>query len=561
MIFSRSNTEFENYYSTSARLSFIRFSSALLFAVVAVRLIYVQGILRTDLREKAERQLPSEMTYKAPRWRILDRRRLSLAESVQVQSCYVDPTMLGNKPKTADILAQTFDLNSHDLLKKIRETKGSFLWIKRDVPLLAVNALKAKKILGVGFKSESRRHYPLGPLASHAMGLVGFDGRGLSGVEASFDSSLSIKKALVPSSKPLPPGDVVLTIDSGIQQIVERELQWGVNKTGAKKGMAIVQDPWTGEILAMASVPSLSLDPDKPPLADELRIPPVVDVFEPGSTFKIVAAAGAIEEKLVVPGEQFSGEKGAMKLAGGLTIHDHEPRQSMTFDDIWTYSSNIGASKIGERLGSGRLYQYARLFGFGVFPGSGLPGEAKGFLRPLSQWSGVSKNVVSFGQEVSVTALQLVGAYSTIANGGRLMEPTLVKGIVSETGDFLWKDNPTEVRRVITKSTADRLTQILVRVVEKGTGQYAQLRWGNQKVAGKTGTAQKFDNKDRRYHSELTLVSFCGFFPADKPAYTMLIVLDEPEGQRWGGVDAAPIFRRIAEQILPAKASPGKGEH
>jgi cell division protein FtsI/penicillin-binding protein 2 len=230
----------------------------------------------------------------------------------------------------------------------------------------------------------------------------------------------------------------------------------------------------------------------------------------------------------------------------------------MNFEDIIVHSSNIGTGKIAERLGTARLYQYARLFGFGVFPGSGLACEAKGTLRSPSQWSGVSKYVVSFGQEVGVTAMQLVDAYSAIANGGRLMEPKLVKAVYSEDGTPTWTMSPAEVRRVIDSATAKELTRMLTRVVNEGTGQNARIRTrGGIDVAGKTGTAQKFSNADKRYHSELTLVSFSGFFPAQSPRYTMLVILDEPEGRRWGGLDAAPVFQRIAEQLVPRLPASG----
>jgi cell division protein FtsI (penicillin-binding protein 3) len=264
-----------------------------------------------------------------------------------------------------------------------------------------------------------------------------------------------------------------------------------------------------------------------------------------------VTAAAAIEEKLVSDKETFDGENGAWKVLD-ITIHDHEPQKRMTFEDIIVHSSNIGTAKIAERIGSTRLYQYARLFGFGVQTGSGLSGEAKGVLRPPNKWSGVSKYVVSFGQEVSVTALQLVGAYSTIANGGVLMEPRMVKSIVDDDGEPLWQADHSEVRRVISQEAAKKLTDILTHVVQRGTGINAQIQWDpSTKVAGKTGTAQKWDAKNHRYHSLLSLVSFCGFFPADRPKLTMIVLLDEPQGRSWGGLDAAPIFRRIAEQLGP----------
>jgi cell division protein FtsI (penicillin-binding protein 3) len=457
--------------------------------------------------------------------------------------------MVRNKPRVAKQLAAALGMNESALTSKLRKAKGSFLWIKRDLPSPQAARVKALKIPGVGFKSETRRQYPMGVMASHLLGFVGTDGVGLSGIENVYEKTLANKARFS--------GDVQLTIDAEIQQIVERELEWGSKKTGAKKGMAVVQDPWTGEILAMATWPPVSLDPENPPAPTDLRVPGLVDVFEPGSTFKIVTAAAAIEEHLVTDRDTFDGENGAWKVAD-ITIHDHEPSKRMTFEEIIIRSSNIGTAKVAERIGATRLYQYARLFGFGVQPGSGLSGEAKGVLRPVSKWSGVSKYVVSFGQELGVTMVQLADAYSTIANGGILMEPRLVKRIADESGEPLWESSPGQVRRVVAPETTQKLTQILVKVVEKGTGVNAQIQWDPAtKVAGKTGTAQKWDSVHHRYHELLSLVSFCGFFPADHPKLTMVVVLDEPEGRRWGGLDAAPIFRRIAEQLDPKLVAMG----
>ncbi len=534
------------------RFFLIRTAVLSLFSLLAARLVYVQAVLRTELQDKARRFAPVNPEV-ASRYPILDRNRIPLAESVQVYSCFIDPSVKMNRRVVAHEVAPVLGMDAETLLRRLKAARGSFLWIKRNVPFPAVAALKKKNLPGVGFKREMRRHYPAGPSATHLLGLVGVDGRGLSGMEQAFEKILSRSDppAAHAASDDLPHGRLQLTVDADLQQVVERELDWGVKKTEAKGGTAVVQDPWTGEILAMATWPPLSLNPDDPPDSKNLRIPVVTDVFEPGSTFKIVTAAAAIEEELVLANEVFDGERGAWKISG-ITIHDHDPLKKMTFDDMMIHSSNIGVAKLGERIGSGRLYQYARLFGFGVYPGSNIPGEAKGMLRVPAQWSGVSKHVVSFGQEVGVTALQIVGAYSAVANGGVLMEPSAVKAILSNDDDVLWRASPSAVRRVVSAETAAELTRILTKAVEKGTGQMAQVRWSRLgKVAGKTGTAQKFDAKRGGYRNDLTLVSFCGFFPADAPRLTLLVIVDEPSGRRWGGLDAAPIFRRIAEQAGP----------
>ena len=527
----------------NTRFFLVRVGVLLAFSSLGLRLMYVQGVMRSELVERAERQCPVKSSPKSDRYRITDRHGVTLAESVQVASCFVDPSLVQNKAQVAKKLASMLDVNERRLWANMRRKKSSFVWVKRNVPAPTVAAIRELKIPGVGFKSETRRHYPQGTIASHLLGLVGTDGHGLSGVESFFETTLNHTAATS--------GDIQLTIDAGIQKIVERELEWGAKKTGAKKGMALVQDPWTGEILAMATWPNVSLDPESPPPPSELRVPGLIDVFEPGSTFKIVVAAAAIEEKIVSDKEIFNGENGAWKVAD-ITIHDHEPLKRMNFEEIIVRSSNIGTAKIAERMGATKLYQYARLFGFGSQPGSGINGEAKGLLRPVSKWSGVSKYVVSFGQELSVTMVQLAGAFSTVANGGVLMEPRLIKGINDEDGDPLTTFKAAEVRRVVKPETAAKLTAILTHVVERGTGINAQITWDPAtKVAGKTGTAQKWDSVRHKYHNILSLVSFCGFFPADNPKVTMVVILDEPEGRRWGGLDAAPIFRRIAEQLSP----------
>ncbi len=534
----------------NSRFFLVRSFVLIAFSFLGVRLVYVQGVLRSDLIDRADRQCPVKPESNSSRYRIYDRTGATLAETVQVASCFADPSMMKNKKSAAKQLALLLGMSEENLLNRFRKNHKSFVWIKRDVPSPVAAKIKELKIPGIAFKSESRRHYPMGVMASHLLGFVGMDGRGLSGIENGFE------KALVGSTEDS--GNVELTIDAGIQQIVERELAWGAKKTGAKKGMAIVQDPWNGEILAMAAWPPVSLDADNPPAPDQLHVPGLVDVFEPGSTFKIVTAAAAIEEKVVKENEFFDGEKGAWKVAD-ITIHDHEPIKRMNLEDIMVHSSNIGTAKIADRLGSVRLYQYARLFGFGVQSGSGMTGEAKGVLRPVAKWSGVSRHVVSFGQELGVTMVQLAGAYSAVANGGILMEPRLVRRIVKNNGDAVWESTPAEVRRVVTPETAKKLTEILTQAVQRGTGVNAQITWDpSTKVAGKTGTAQKWDAARHKYHSLLSLVSFCGFFPADNPKLTMVVILDEPEGRRWGGLDAAPIFRRIAEQMDPKIAHAGR---
>ncbi|MBV9080219.1 MAG: penicillin-binding protein 2, partial [Elusimicrobia bacterium] len=529
------------------RFLLVKGSVMLAFALLAGRLVWVQGVMRTDYQQKADRRTASVASASTARNSILDRDGRVLVDNVQVYSCFADPTLIKDRAATARAVAPWLRMDPRTVSEKIASARGSFVWIKRNVSPDAVQLIKEKQVPGIGFRVETRRHYPTGPIATHLLGMVGFDGNGLSGVEQAFEPTLNARRG----GGKLPAGHVKLTIDARIQRIVERELDWGGHKTGAKRGIAVVQDPNNGEILAMAAWPPMSLEPERPPKPGDMRVPALVDAFEPGSTFKIVTAAAVLEENLIHPGEMFNGENGKWKVYNA-TIHDHEPRALLSFDDILIYSSNIGAAKLAERLGAEKLYQYARLFGFGAPPGSCLPSESKGLLRPPSQWSGLSKYTISFGQEVSVTALQLVGAYSAIANGGQLLEPRVVSAIVGDDGKPLWQNPPAVVRRVVSDKTAKDIARVLALVVKKGTGVNAQIQWDpSMEVAGKTGTAQKYDRAHHRYNDTLSLVSFCGFFPARQAKYTILVLYDEPEGRSWGGLDAAPVFRRIAEQLSP----------
>lgn len=409
---------------------------------------------------------------------------------------------------------------------------------------------------------ERRRFYPNGSLASSILGFVGIDGHGLSGIEAAFNNILEghgtvtrcwrdgqgriVAERIDNADQDLI--HIKLTLDRRIQHIAERELESAVMHTQSKSGIVIVQDPRSGEILALASVPSPSLDPNHPPPLDLLKIPAVSNVFEPGSTFKIVTAAAALEEGIVHPNELFDGENGSWKLYN-LTIHDHEPQGLMTFSQVIERSSNIGTAKIAQRLGPQKLFRYAHAFGFGSYPGSGLPGETWGLLKPPREWSGVSNAMISFGQEVGATALQVAVAYSAVANHGILMQPQAIRSLIKDSGKTLWNSEPIPVRRVISEKTANQLRDILVRAVEEGTGTLAKVP--GYVVAGKTGTAQKIDPATGKYSPQKMVVSFCGFLPAHDPKVTVFVILDDPAGVSWGGTHAAPVFSRIAQQIMP----------
>jgi cell division protein FtsI (penicillin-binding protein 3) len=346
----------------------------------------------------------------------------------------------------------------------------------------------------------------------------------------------------------LPQGrDLVLTLDERIQFVAERELRQHVIRLGARGGVVVVMQPFTGEILALANESSFDPNIFREAAPRIWRERSITDTSEPGSTLKAMLAAAAFEERLVRPDDMFFGEQGSIQVAS-LTIRDHEKFAWLTFREVIEKSSNIGAIKIGQRVGKERLYDYLTRFGFGSRTGVDFPGEAPGLLRPPQQWSEVSLASLSIGQEVAVTPLQLATAFAALGNGGMLVRPHLVKAVIRD-GAVVQETSPMQVRRVISEATARQVTNVLQGVVTRGTGKAAAVE--GYTVAGKTGTAQKFDAALGRYSPQKSIASFVGYLPAEQPRATILVSLDEPQaGMAWGGVAAAPLFSTIAQQTM-----------
>ena len=340
---------------------------------------------------------------------------------------------------------------------------------------------------------------------------------------------------------------MTLTIDEVIQYIAEKELEEAVNNARAKAGTIIVMEPSTGAILAMAVSPRFDPNTVAALTADRWRNRALTDTYEPGSTMKVVVAAAALEEKVMMPGSMVFGENGRMMIAN-TTIHDHEKLGWMTFAQMIQKSSNIGAAKTGMLIGEQRMYRYLQAFGFGQRTDVDLPGEVSGLLKLPREWGRRSLASISMGQEVGVTPLQMVSAVSAIANDGVLMKPYVVSEVRDQKGQALRNVLPQVKRRVVSPDTARTLTTILEGVVTNGTGTKAAIP--GYRVAGKTGTAQKVDPRTGTYSSTLSIGSFVGFVPADAPRLAMIVVIDEPQGEAWGGVVAAPVFRRVGEQVL-----------
>jgi cell division protein FtsI (penicillin-binding protein 3) len=441
----------------------------------------------------------------------------------------------------------------------------SFEWVQRKISSKEAEQIKALQLPGIHFLKENRRFYPNSQLAAHLVGFVGLDSKGLEGIEYQYDALLNganhvmttdrdalgrgIAMGKVPFKKEDPYRNIVLTIDKSVQHITETELGRGVEKWGAKGGMAIAMDPMTGKVLAMASYPTFNPNQFIQYRSKNWRNRAISDMFEPGSLFKTFLAAAALEEQVVRPSDSFFCENGSYTVYD-RTIHDTSKHGWLTFQQIIKFSSNIGASKVGEKMGKERYYRYISAFGFGEKTRVGLPGEGKGIVHHPRYWPPVALDTISYGQGVSVTGIQLVTALSAIANGGSLMKPYVVEKVVNEKGEVVQCFQPEVVRKVISEETAKKVTALLKVTTEKGgTGEGAVPE--GYEVAGKTGTAQKVDSLLGGYSEDRYTSGFMGFAPAQEPKLVLLVVVDEPQGNTYGGVVAAPIFKAIMEKVLP----------
>jgi len=425
---------------------------------------------------------------------------------------------------------------------------------------------------GLGFLQESLRLYPSRELAAHVIGFEGLDGKGLGGVEQAWDAHLAgaegralverdalgrhVTGAPVVLKASVPGQGIALTVDATLQYLAEKEIDAAWRRTRSKSAMAVMLDPRTGEILALAIRPTYNPNAFGAATDEQRRNRAITDPFEPGSTFKVIMAAAALEEGVVRPTDRFYGENGKIKVASAV-ISDWKPFGWLTFSEVLQNSSNVGSIKAGMQLGKERYYKYISGFGFGQAAGLGLPGESRGQLRPPPQWSALSLATMSIGQEISVTALQLVTAVAAIANGGRLMKPQIVRAVLDGQGREVRGFEPKVIRQVISPETARELTTIMTAVVREGTGHNAAIQ--GYEVAGKTGTAQKMDPATRRYSHAPGVLSFVGFVPANDPRLAMIVLLDEPKNEKWGSEAAAPIFAAIGLQALRHMNVPQQG--
>jgi cell division protein FtsI (penicillin-binding protein 3) len=525
---------------------------------IEVRLGYLQTVLRPELQARAESQHHRRLAAPAKRGDIVDRHGNVLATSVDADSIYAVPSELKDKEQAVNRLCEALrDCVARDrqrLLERFNNQRA-FAYVKRQISPDAARRVAALGLDGIGFIKESRRFYPNTRLAAHALGYAGIDNNGLSGIESSYDSQIRGKDGTVlvttdarghvfsrVERSPTAGSSIELTVDKYLQFIVERELHAGVVENRALGGSVVVLDPSTGEILAMASEPTFNPNVFGDSSESARRNRAVQDLYEPGSTFKIVTASAAIEERVMATTALIDTSPGSLRI-GHRIIDEFRGHNYgvLSFSDVLIKSSNVGAVKIGFRLGAERLGRYVERFGFGRPISPDFPGESPGIVGSPDKWTEDAIASVSMGYEVGVTPLQMVAAASAIANGGELMEPRIVRAVYRDNRRYAVK--PRVLRRAVEPATAAALTSIMEAVTTDGTAKRAQV--DGYTVAGKTGTASKLI--DRRYSASENNVSFVGFAPSRKPAVAIIVMIDAPHanGNSGGGV-AAPIFSRIA---------------
>jgi len=542
---------------------------------ISARLVYLQVTRHEKLVARAHQQQQDAIETSPTRGPVVDRQEKELARTIDTTSVFVAPDEFKQNKndseaevvaainQTAQSLASILGLEQKAVFNRINDARNAgsrFLWIARRIAPEKAHLLEQAELAGVHTRKEPKRFYPNGSLAANVLGFVGLDGNGLAGIEQVYNEKItgepgklfiekdSRGRAYESTEVPGRPGQtVVLTLDQSIQYTAEAALTAAIEQSGAKAGTAIVLDPHTGEILALANAPTF--DPNDVGAASPASRNnwALQNIYEPGSTFKVVAFSAAIEKGLAKPDDLIDCQMGSITVAKRV-IHDHKPFGTLTLADALAKSSNVAAIKLGLRVGDPAMHDYITRFGFGSRTGIELPGETAGLLRPLSRWQPSSIGSIAIGQEVGVTPLQMAAAFGALANDGVRVAPHLIREIRSSNGAPSYRPNP-EQRRVISKETATALRGMLEGVTLNGTAKKAQL--DGYTAAGKTGTAQKIDPDTKTYSKTKFVASFVGFAPVNNPAVVIIVVIDEPGGAYHGGDVAAPVFRQIAEQILP----------
>ncbi len=555
----------------SPRARIILCGLAAVYLLVVVRAFHIQILGVRGIQERSARQYCVKIPLVPMRGAILDRAGNELAVSVATKSIFIQPAKLKTTNSVAKLLSRRVSRPESEM-RKLLSSEKTFLWVKRQMPSSAAEET-VKEIReavgngkgrggddGIGIVEEPKRFYPNRELASSLLGFTDLDSVGIEGIELSLDKYLRGERAflmcerdargrvIVPSTTPVEVssqgGSVSLTIDRNVQHVAESELRGAVAKYGARGGVALVMHPKTGEILAIATLPTYNPNAPAGAVPVARKNPALTDTYEPGSTFKVFTMAAALESGSVKTSEKIYCENGSYRYAGRV-LHDDHRHGWLTVPEVLKYSSNIGASKISERMDPERFYDMIRSFGFGTKTGIELNGEVWGILPPKSGFKGIRRATVSFGQGISVTPIQMATAMAAMVNGGKVMKPYVVREIRDPEGKVVYRGEPKELRRVLSPKTSEQMREMMGLVVqENGTGTQARIK--GFLVGGKTGTAQKVEVGTGKYSPSKRVSSFIGFLPLQDPELMILVVIDEPKGQVYGGVVAAPAFNQIA---------------
>jgi cell division protein FtsI/penicillin-binding protein 2 len=543
--------------TTDKRIIIIQILVAIWVGAIAYKLIKLQVSDYTWFRARAERQQQAEIELSPLRGIVYDRNGSELARSVEAKSLYASPSEITDPDGVADKLARLLDIDRDSLYKRLTSSQV-LVAVKRKLSEKEVSAVAQFNLPGFRFINEMKRYYVSGQTAAHVLGFVDIEERGQGGLELSYDKLIrgeggrltldvdALKKSYDHSIEESTPGaNITLTIDTTIQRYAEQALSEAIHQHHARGGTIVIIKPSTGEILALANYPTFDPNNVSDSTEIERRNRAVESSFEPGSIFKLVTYSAALEEHLINPDSKIDCGGGEIRIADRI-VHDH-PYGVLTAAQALAKSSNVAAIKLGMRLGNERLGRYIEQFGFGRRTGIELPAEARGLFRPASEWSPTTIGSIPMGHEIGVTAVQAVAAYACIANDGEYVKPHIINRIVSSSGEMLDENQP-ETRQVVSRATASMLRRMLEGVVMQGTGKAAQM--GGYSAAGKTGTAQKVDEKTRRYSQIKYVASFAGFAPVENPEVACIVSIDEPVGAHHGGDVAAPIFARVVSDAL-----------
>lgn len=553
--------------ASEGRITVIQVVIIVWMMAIGAKLVWLQVRQHDWLVARAIHQQQAEINLNPMRGVIYDRNGNELARSVAVKSLYASPGDITDAVGMADTLSDLLEIDRDDLYKRLTSAARAVA-VKRKLDDKEVAKVEKLGLQGLRFVDEMKRFYVSGASASHLLGFVDIDERGVGGVELSYDKLIrgqggrllldvdAMNKSYDHSVEdPIPGANVSLTIDLVIQHHVEKALAEAVRSTHARGGQIVVVRPATGEILALANYPTF--DPNKVSGSTEIqrRNRAVETAFEPGSIFKLVTYASALEEHLIRPNTMIDCGGGQIRIADRI-IHDH-PYGLLTAAQALAKSSNVAAIKIGMQLGNERLASYIERFGFGHRTGIELPGESRGLFQPASEWGPTTIGSIPMGHEIGVTAMQVAAAYACIANGGEWVKPHLVSRVTSSSGDVLDEHQP-ERRQVVSEATAATLKVMLEGVVVQGTGKAARM--GGYRAAGKTGTAQKVDVATGRYSQTRYVASFAGFAPVDNPEIACVVSIDEPAGVHLGGAVSAPVFARVVADALQVLGVPPEND-